>query len=99
MINALTPKPDTNMRIAHRRQDGAWDFEDPETSFAPEGVDDPSPLPLSPTASVRSTSKVSNYLEGKSEGDNRRDTSTSVVNPLEPPPPAYHPAGQSSKAN
>lgn len=79
------------MRIARRREDGAWDFQDPEASYTPEGVDDPSPSPLSPTTSVRSTSKVSKYLEAKGERDNRRDTSTSAVSSLEPPPPAYNP--------
>jgi hypothetical protein len=92
-------EPGTNMRIARRRQDGAWEFEDPEGSFTLEGVDDPSPSPLSPTASVLSQSKVSRYLEAKSERDDKRDTSPSAVSYLEPPPPAYYPDDQSGESS
>ncbi|TFK26314.1 hypothetical protein FA15DRAFT_299397 [Coprinopsis marcescibilis] len=43
-------QPGNDMRIAHRRPDGAWHFADPRTPFRPVGVSDientPSPSPI-----------------------------------------------------
>jgi hypothetical protein len=85
----LDHQPGTNMRIARRRVDGAWDFEDPESPFEPQGIADPSPHPLSASLSQRSTIR-SNKTESNTECDHRRDTDNSGVSRLEPPPPAYH---------
>jgi len=85
-----THRPGTNMRIARRRLDGAWDFEDPEAPFNPDGVTDLSPLPLSPSPSNRWTVR-SKVAEVKMERDRRRDTDSSTLRGVELPPPAYHP--------
>ncbi|KAF7969943.1 hypothetical protein HWV62_25476 [Athelia sp. TMB] len=78
--------PGANMRIARRRQDGAWVFEDPAAPFAPAGVADPSPSPLSSAASSPARSKFA-----EAQAERRRDTGGS----LGPPPPAYHPSDAS----
>jgi hypothetical protein len=85
-------KPGT-MRIARRRVDGAWDFEDPEAPFHPHGVGDPSPVPPGPLSSKPSTIK-SKVTQSKAERDRRRDTNSSLCG-LEAPPPAYHREHQS----
>jgi len=82
-------QPGTNMRIARRRVDGAWDFEDPESPFEPQGIADPSPHPLSASLSQRSTIR-SNKTASNTECDHRRETDSSGVSRFEPPPPAYH---------
>jgi len=87
--------PGTNMRIARRRLDGAWDFEDPEAPFEPDGVTDPCPSPLS-ASSKRSTIKRKT-AEAKTELDRRRDTDGSSLRGLELPPPAYHPEHHSDE--
>ena len=84
----LDHQPGTNMRIARRRLDGAWDFEDPESPFEPQGIADPSPHPLSTSLSQRST--IRSKTESNTECDHRQDTDSSRVSRLEPPPPAYH---------
>jgi len=81
----ITPFSGGSMRIAHRRLDGAWDFEEPTTSFEPQGVADPAPQPTG-ASSRRSTIK-STFEEGTSKWDHRRNTNNSG---LDPPPPAYH---------
>jgi type II secretory pathway pseudopilin PulG len=91
-----THKPGANMRIA-RRLDGAWDFEDPEASFYPNVVADPSPLPLSPLSSKSSTTKIK-VTEANAERDRRRDTDGSnSFRELDIPPPAYHPEDHSEE--
>ena len=88
-LGSLGHSPGT-MRIARRRLDGAWDFEDPEAPFEPQGVADPSPHPLSSLSSERSTIRR-NVSETVTERDRKRDTDSSAVSSsrLEPPPPAY----------
>ena len=83
------------MRIARRRQDGAWVFEDPQSPFTPEGIADPSPSPLSSATSTPRFAGHSKFAEAQAERDRRRDTSGSGVSALGPPPPAYHPSDTS----
>jgi len=98
IIPSNTRIPGTNMRIARRRFDGAWDFEDPQAPFHPDGVADPSPLPLSSLSSKRWTTKSKVTEAGAdSERDRRRDTDGSSFRGLELPPPAYHPEGHSDE--
>lgn len=82
--------PGFNMRIARRRLDGAWDFEDPQAPFRPDGVAEPSPLPFSPP-SLNHWATKSKSTEARMDRDRRRDTDGSSLRGLEPPPPAYHP--------
>lgn len=95
---SLANKPGSKMRIARRREDGAWDFEDPEAPFTPNGVNDPAPSPLSPSPSMRSTTN-GKAAEALAERDRRRDTSSSGVSAVEPPPPAYNPSEGHSTDN
>jgi len=80
----------SKMRIALRRQDGAWDFADPESPFTPSGVADPVPSPVSPSTSMRSTVRI-HVTEERQKRNRGRDTGTRNVRELEPPPPAYRP--------
>lgn len=92
----IVRQPGTNMRIARRRLDGAWDFEDPQAPFYPQGVADPSPLPRSLLSSKHWT-VTTEVTETKAEWDCRRDTDSNSVQGLEPPPPAYHPENLSDE--
>lgn len=82
--------PGANMRVARRRQDGAWDFEEPQTPITPGSVSDVCPSPISPTASPGLTGD-SKFEEAQAERELRRDTSGSNISAMGPPPPAYHP--------
>jgi len=88
----ITPFFNTRMRIARRRQDGGWDFEDPDQSFRPHGVADPFPVAPSPVSSNHWT--VESSPVDVKEWDHRQDTNISSRG-LEPPPPAYHTHNQS----
>jgi len=90
-------EPGSKMRIASRRQDGAWDFADPETPFSPNGVMDPLISPLSPSTPVRSTIKAQ-VTEERTRECRKRETSNSHASGLEPPPPAYCPEDRSDEA-
>jgi hypothetical protein len=84
----LAHQPGANMRIARQRLDGAWDFEDPEDPFEPDGVADLSPKPTN-ASPKRSTIKTT-LAQAKAKWDHRRDAGGSSAGVLEPPPPAYH---------
>jgi len=85
----------SKMRIALRRQDGAWDFADPESPFTPTGVADPVPSPVTPSTSMRSTIRVQFAPEHPKRS--RRDVGSRNVRELEPPPPAYRPEDHSDE--
>jgi len=84
--------PGANMRVARRRQDGAWVFEDPNAPLAPGGSSEPStPNTMSSAASSPRSPGQSKFAEAQAARDARRDTSGSSNSALGPPPPAYHP--------
>ncbi|KZP13763.1 hypothetical protein FIBSPDRAFT_947780 [Athelia psychrophila] len=84
--------PGANMRVARRRQDGAWVFEEPNTPLTPNGRSEPSsPNPLSSAASSPRWPGQSKFAEAQAARDARRDTSGSSNSAMGPPPPAYHP--------
>lgn len=84
--------PGANMRIARRRQDGAWVFEEPNTPFTPDGMSEPSsPNPLLSARSSPRWPGQSKFAEAQAARDARRDTSGSSTSAMGPPPPAYHP--------
>jgi hypothetical protein len=74
--------PGTNMRLATRRDDGAWVFSDPDPAspFSPQGTSEVSPSP-----SVASRLLRKERLEMKKHME--MFSAPNVV--IEPPPPAY----------
>lgn len=76
--------------MALRRQDGAWDFADPESPFTPDGIEDPVPSPISPSKSMRSTVNVQ-VAEERLKRNRVGEAGSGNVGELEPPPPAYRP--------
>jgi len=84
--------PGANMRIARRREDGAWVFEEPNMPSTPdERSAPPSPNPLLSATSSPRWPGQSKFAEAQAARDARRDTSGSSTSALGPPPPAYHP--------
>jgi len=77
--------PGANMRIARRRQDGAWVFEEPSSPnspFTPEGISDPNPIHPAPSTAPSSTTSsprwpgqpgYSKFAEAQAETDARRE--------------------------
>jgi len=74
--------PGSNMRVAIRRPDGAWDFSRPPSSFTPLGVNE---LDLSPSSSTPLHSFRSKEKELKLSKDAWKYVETAVPSP----PPAY----------
>lgn len=86
--------PGSNMRVAHRRSDGAWEFDDARAPFTPLGVSDLDVVPSSPSSSsFRSHTVLTKSQEARAAAHARRqrdkdlfdaDLGSDVF-----PPPAY----------
>ncbi|KAF9461852.1 hypothetical protein BDZ94DRAFT_790607 [Collybia nuda] len=87
--------PGADMRIAVRRPDGAWQFSDPRTPFAPIGVSEldvlPSPSPSSFSSTATATiPPVRGPHKKELEAKPARKACERDYDPdLNPPPPAY----------
>jgi len=89
--------PGSDMRIAHRQEDGSWSIADNHTPFSPTGVSDLDvmPSPVSPRfPSVYSSPKLSaKERDAKSrtfgKGHPKDDLYDIDATILSPPPPAY----------